>query len=63
MYYGMPVQQQYMDETVRIQITEVVIGTVKIQQFEAELRPYVYSQEYYLQRFLRVSYYSSVLFC
>ena len=32
MYYGMPVQQQYMEETVRIQKTEVVVGTVRIQQ-------------------------------
>ena len=32
MYHDMPVQQQYMEETVRIQKTDVVFGTVRIQQ-------------------------------
>ena len=32
MYYGMPVQQQYMEESVRIQKTEVVVGTVRVHQ-------------------------------
>ena len=32
MYYGMPVQQQYMEVTARVQKTEVVVGTVRIHQ-------------------------------
>ena len=32
MYHDMPVQQRYMEETVTIQKTEVVVGTVRIQQ-------------------------------
>ena len=32
MYYEMPVEHRYMEETVRIQKTEVVVGTVRIKQ-------------------------------
>ena len=50
--------KRYMEETVRIQKTEVVVGTVRTQQivvgeFAAELRQYNYPRKL-LQRFVRV---------
>ena len=66
MYYGMPVQQQYMEETVRIQNTEVVVGTVRIQQFgefSAELRPYIYPRNIIYNVFLGSATISLFCFC
>ena len=45
-----------MEETVRIQITEVVVGTVRIQivvgEFAAELRQYIYPRNIIYNVFL-----------
>ena len=67
MYYGMPVQQQYMEETVRIQKTEVYLGLseyrIVVGEFAAELRPYIYPRNMIYNVFLGSATISLFCFC